>query len=57
MKMLNRFGKAFVQTSDFTTSWAECGDADNMVLPQWGVKCFYWTLVLKIAAVRRVSTK
>jgi len=36
MKMLNRFGKAFVWTSDFTTSWAECGDTYNMVLPQWG---------------------
>jgi len=40
-------------TTDKTTT--ERRAADNMVLPQWGVKCFYETFVLKQTVVHLLN--
>lgn len=32
MTLINCIRKYFVETSDFTTLWTKCGDADNMYI-------------------------
>jgi hypothetical protein len=55
MKIINRFGKSFVRTSDFATLWTDCGDTDNIVLPTGGLNGFDWTEVQNSTSVLRLN--